>query len=331
MTKKATILATAPLDAYARSAFSAFGDIVVAPDMQESTLVGLMDDVVALVVRGAAPITEAVISRGNALKVIGRTGVGYDTVDIAAATRHGIPVIYTPGAGSRAVAEAALAFMLALAKRIPFWDQQLKSGNWKSRYEAQGSDLDGKTLGIVGLGRIGQILAMMARPFEMCVIAYDPFLDGEVAAGLGVRLVELDELVRQADFISIHCPQTPETTGLIDRRRLDLVKPGSYLINLSRGGLIESLDVLADALDDGKLAGVALDVFDPAPPDVSHRLFAIENCLTSPHSMATTMGAMTRIFKSMTDDMTAVLTGNSPRYVVNREAIASDRHDGGAP
>ena len=205
--------------------------------------------------------------------MIGRTGVGYDNVDIAAATARKVPVIYIPGAGSRAVAEAAMTFMLALCKMLPFWDRQLKTGNWKSRLEAQGRDLDGHRLGIIGLGRIGQLLAEMARPFNMDIVVFDPFVAPERAAEVGAKLVELDELFSTADFVSIHCPPTPENIGLVNRKTLARMKRGAYLVNLSRGSLVESLDVLDEALASGQLAGVGLDVFDPAPPDVKHPIF----------------------------------------------------------
>ena len=319
---KPIVLATAPLDEYATSVLSGFGEFVVTPDIEEATIVGMMEDVVALAVRGAAPITEAVLANAPDLRVIGRTGVGYESVDIAAATRRGIPVIFTPGAGSRAVGEAAMTFMLALSKRVTFWDEQVRAGNWKSRLEAQGRDLDGATLGIIGFGRIGQILAGMAKPFDMAILAYDPFVTLEQGADLGATMVDIETLLARSDFISIHCPQTPETVGLINRERMALVKPGSYLVNLSRGAIIESLDVLDEALSSGRLAGVALDVFDPAPPDTSHPLFGHSNCLTSPHAMANTHGAITRIFRSMADDMAAVLDGRRPKFVVN-EAVLS--------
>ena len=315
------VLATAELDAYAEGVLGKFGRIKVAPDIKEATIAGMMDHVVALAVRGAAPITAAVIEKAPDLRVIGRTGVGYDSVDIAAATRRRIPVVYTPGVGSRAIGEAAMGYMLTLCKRFAYWDEQLKAGNWKSRFETQARDLDGRVLGIIGFGRIGQILAEMARPFNMTIIAYDPLVSAERGAGLGVRMVELEDLLTAADFISLHCPLIPETKGLINRQRLALVKPGTYLVNLARGAVVESLDVLHEALISGQLGGIGLDVYEPAPPDVTHPLFKLPNVLTSPHSMGTTEAAMTRIFKSMADDMAAILRGEKPRFVVNEEVL----------
>lgn len=315
------MLATGPLDDYAEQVLSRFGEYRVAPDMKEATLLAAMPGVVALAVRGSARVTEAMLAAAPGLKVIGRSGVGYDTIDVAAATRRGIPIVYTPGAGSRAVAEAAMAFMLALCKLVTFWDVQLKSGNWNARLEAQGRDLDGQVLGILGFGQIGRVLAGMAKPFNMTVIAHDPYVGADEGAALGVRMVTFDELVASADFLSIHAPLTPETRGLIGRAQIAAMKPGSYLVNLARGGLIDGLDILDEALASGHLAGVGLDVFDPAPPDPAHALFRHPNCLTSPHAMATTLGGMTRIFRSMADDMAAVLEGRRPRFVVNPEVL----------
>lgn len=317
MTRK-KILATAPLDAYSTRMFSEIGDIVIASDISEQAMIDAVTGIDALVVRGPVPVTAAIIKRAApTLKVIGRTGVGYDTIDIAAATEAGIPVINTPGAGSRAVAEAAMAYMLALCKIVIQWDHEVKTGNWKSRYTLQGRDLDGHTLGIVGLGQIGQLLVEMARPFNMTVVAYDPYLSAQRASELGVEVLGIDELLKRSDFISLHCPLTPETKSLINRERLAQVKPGAYLVNLARGAVVESLDALYDALKSGRLGGVGLDVFDPAPPDISHPIFTLRNCLASPHAMATSEGAMNKIFKSMTDDMLAVMRNEPPKFIVN--------------
>lgn len=321
MTRK-TILATQPLDAYATAAFTDAGELIIATDLSEAGLIKAVKGIDALVVRGAVPITEAIIEHARpTLKVIGRTGVGYDTIDVAAATRAGIAVINTPGVGSRAVAEAAMANMLALCKLITHWDHELKSGNWNARYGLQNRDLDEKTLGIVGLGQIGQLLAEMARPFNMTIVAHDPGLTPERGRELGVELVSLEDLLGRSDFVSLHCPLIPQTRGLINRERMALMKPGAYLINLARGAVIESLDVLHEGLQSGQLGGVALDVFDPAPPDINHPIFTFKNCLTSPHSMATSECAMNRIFRSMTLDMLAVLNGEPPQFVVNPTSL----------
>ena len=315
------VLATGPLDDYANSVLEKFGELVFVPDTSESTLLEWMEGAVVLAVRGVPTINAAVINRSENLKIIGRTGVGYNNIDIAAATERRIPVVYTPGAGARAVAEASMAYMLALTKKVVHWDQQLKADNWKSRYEAQGGDLDGATLGIVGLGRIGQILASMANAFEMRILAFDPFVNQKTAHGLGIQLTELDDLLAQSDFVCLHCAQTEDTTGLINRERLDRIKRGAFLINLARGGVVDNLDVLHEALNDGRLAGVALDVFEPEPPDVSHPIFQSERCLFSPHAMAQSQRAMKNIMRSMADDIATFFRGERPRFVVNPEVL----------
>jgi D-3-phosphoglycerate dehydrogenase len=315
------ILATQVLDDYACAVLEPFAPVRVASSMQEATLRQEIQHAIGLVVRGQAPITAAVIDAAPHLKVIGRTGVGYDTIDIAAATRRGIPVVYTPGVGARAVAEATLGFMLALCKMITHWDRELKAGNWHARYQTQGRDLDGQTLGIIGLGRIGKLVADMARPFHMRVVAFDPYVDSATGLTHGVEMLPMNDVLQQADFLTLHCPQNSETLGFINRPRLEMLKPGAYLINLARGGVIDSLDTVDALLRNGHLGGAALDVFNDEPCDTRHPLFQNRNLLVSPHAMATTRGAMTRIFKAMSDDMAAVFQGRTPDHVVNPETL----------
>ena len=315
------ILSSGPIDDVAAETLAPFGEIVIAPDKSERTLLGMLDGVIGLIVRGDASASAQLIDNAKDLKVIGRTGVGYENVDISAATRRGIPVVYTPGASARAIAEAAFAYMLTMAKNIPFWNAQLKCGNWGSRYEQRPMDLTGQTLGIVGLGNSGRILAQLARPFNMTLLAFDPYVDQALAQDLQVELVSLDNLLNRSRFISLHVPLNEQTQGMINRENLRSMQHGAYLINLARGKLIESLDVLYEALTDGTLAGVGLDVFEPEPPDVNHPIFKLDNCLASPHALCMTDIAMARIFKSMSEDMAAVLSGRTPKHVVNPETI----------
>jgi len=275
MGEKTTILATGPIDQVAIDILSPFGEVLVTPNGEPESILPLVGDAIGIAVRGGGGVDRRVIEAGQNLRVIGRSGVGVDNVDVEAATRHGIPVVYTPAAGASAVAEGAMAYMLALCKQINYWDSQLKSGNWESREESRPADLYGAVLGIVGLGNIGQTLAKLARPFGMSILAHDPYVTPQRASELGVELVSLEHLLARADFISIHTPLTPETKGLINRQRLKLVKHGAYLINLARGGVVDSLDALYEALKEGVLAGVGLDVFAPEPPDVSHPIFQL--------------------------------------------------------
>ena len=316
------IVATGPIDSVAIDILRPFGKVLIAPNPREETILSLLHGTIGLIVRGEGRATAELIEKATDLKVIGRPGVGYDSVDIGAATRRKIPVVYTPGAGARAVAEASVTLMLALAKGIPYWDHQFKQGNWQSRYGRKPGDLDGATLGIIGFGRIGQTLAELARPFNMEILAHDPYQSPERFQQLGVDPVELNDLLSRSDFICLHALLTDQTRGIMNRERLNRVKPGAYLINLARGGLIESLDILYDALKEGTLAGVGLDVFEPEPPDFGHPLFKLPNCLTSPHSLGMSHRAMTRIFQSMAKDMAAVITGSRPRFLVNPEIYA---------
>jgi phosphoglycerate dehydrogenase-like enzyme len=311
-----------PIGEVAIAILKPYGDIVVAEDSSEEALVRIVDNAVGLVLRGDGVGSKRVIESAIDLKVIGRSGVGYDNVDIPAANDRKIPVIITPGANSQAVAEAALTFMLVLCKKMIHWDTRLKQGNWSSRFEQSSGDLEGATLGIIGFGRIGRKLAELIRPFSMTVLAYDPFVKKETARALDVHPVELDVLLKRSDFISIHALLNESTRGLINKAHLSLMKPGSFLINLARGGIIESLDVLYEALTNGPLAGVGLDVFEPEPPDVDHPLFKLENCLTSPHAICMSERAMYRSFKMMAEDMAAVLEDRKPRFVANPEALA---------
>lgn len=316
------IVCTGPIHNVAVEILRPYGEVVIASAFQEEVLLPLLDRAIGLVVRGVeGSVSARVINAAPDLKVIGRSGVGYDNVDINAATALRIPVVYTPGVNARAIAEAAIALISTLCKKVFFWDRQLKLGNWNSRFQNQPGDLDGATLGIIGFGRIGQMLAELIRPFNVTILAYDPYVSNERAKQLEVELVDLEALLARSDFISIHAALTPETQGLINRERLQQIKPGAYIVNLARGGLIESLDVLYEALESGELGGVGLDVFQPEPPDVSHPIFQLPNCVTSPHALGLTPRALTKIFESMANDMAAVLDGKPPRHVVNPEVF----------
>lgn len=316
-----SIACSGPIGEVAFEILKPFGKIVVAEDSSEEALLQILDGAVGLVLRGDGIGSARVIESAADLKVIGRSGVGYDRVDIQSANARKIPVIITPGANSQAVAEAALTYMLALSKKMIHWDVQLKQGNWRSRFEQSPGDLEGATLGIIGFGRIGYRLAQLIDPFGMTVLAYDPYAQAGTAGELNVELVELDELLQRSDFVSIHALLNENTRGLINRTRLGLMKPGAYFINLARGALIESLDILYEALTDGPLAGAALDVFEPEPPDVSHPIFKLDNCLTSPHAICMSKRAMFNSFKMMAEDMSAVLQGRQPQFVANPEAL----------
>lgn len=318
------IIATAPLKPIAVEILKPFGDLVVMPDYSMETLFPHLESAIAIALRGDGYFPEEALAAAPNLKVLARTGVGYNKVCVAAATKRKIPLVFTPGVGARAVAEGAMAWMLALSKNICRWDAEVKAGNWNSREEMQNDGLEGATLGIIGFGRIGQRLAKMASPCDMTILAYDPFVSSDVAKSIEVKMVELDDLMNRSDFISVHAAATEENRGLINRERLAGVKRGAYFLNLARGWLVDNLDDLHEALTDGRLAGVGLDVFEPEPPDISHPLFRHPNFLTAPHAIAGSKYSTNKIQQTMAEGMAAVLCGQRPKFVVNPEIYDVD-------
>jgi phosphoglycerate dehydrogenase-like enzyme len=320
--RKPRIVATGTVLPVAHEILSPFGSIELASSTDEESLVGMANGMIGLIVRGMVPISRRVIEAATELRVIGRTGVGYDTVDIGAATERGIPVVYAPGAGSKAVAEGAILMLLALAKRLRELDEKTRAGEWKARDQVKIGDLYGATLGVIGLGRIGREVGRLAHAFNMQVIAYDPAIGDRVAEKLGIKLVSLDVLLATSDFISIHAPLTDATRNLLDARRLSLVKRGAVLVNLARGGLLADLDVLQDALESGQLSGLGLDVFPTEPPDVSHPIFRRTDVVCTPHCMGLSAKAKQATFVMMSQGMAEVLSGRRPENVANPEVFA---------
>jgi D-3-phosphoglycerate dehydrogenase / 2-oxoglutarate reductase len=240
----------------------------------------------ALIVRSATQVTAQLIAAGPKLRVIARAGTGVDNVDVDAATARGILVMNAAGANSISVAELALALMLSMARAIPAADASMKQGVWdKKRF--MGTELRGKTLGVVGFGRIGREVASRARAFGMEPIAYDPFIASRAADAAGVPLVDLDQLLARADFISLHVPSLPETRHLINAERLARTKKGVRIVNTARGDLIDD-EALAAAIASGHVAGAALDVFEPEPP-TDNRLTSLPQVVATPHIAASTI------------------------------------------
>jgi D-3-phosphoglycerate dehydrogenase len=298
-----------------------FGQIEIARKTDEDSLIALMPGTIALIARGMTRISARVIASGSDLLVIGRTGAGYDSIDLEAATSRGIPVVYAPGAGSRAVAEGTLSMILALAKRLQELDRKTRSGEWSVRESFPLDDLERAVLGIIGLGRIGREVARLAKAFDMRVLSYDPLISKRVAERAGTEQVELDLLLKESDFISLHAPLNEQTRGMINRQRLAQVKQGAALLNLARGGLVESLDVLEEALNSGQLSAVGLDVYPDEPPDLSHPFFLCPNVLCTPHVMGLSARAAQATFATVSRGMAEILTGRIPENVVNPEVF----------
>jgi D-3-phosphoglycerate dehydrogenase / 2-oxoglutarate reductase len=293
------ILATGPVHPVAEEIL---GPIAVSPDWRE-----LLPDAEALIVRGDASVDADDLAAASKLRVIGRSGVGVDRVDVAAAAARGIPVVVTPGANARAVAEGALTLMLALVKRLPELEQAVRTRDWEARDRLEIGDLDGATLGLVGYGHIGRELGELARSLGMHVLAHDPQVPEATTP--------LETLFERCDVVSLHAPLTDETRGLVDPSLLARAKPGLLLVNTARGALVSSLDDLLAALENGRLGGVGLDVFEDEPPDPSHPLFAHPRVVATPHALGQTVGAREQVFRAMAESVAAVLRGERPPHV----------------
>jgi D-3-phosphoglycerate dehydrogenase / 2-oxoglutarate reductase len=312
------VMATAAIPGIGHEAFAGIGPIEQLDERR--TALALAD---VLLVRGERLGADD-IAAARGLRVIARTGSGVDNIDVRAATRANVPVIHAPGAGARPVAEGTMALMLAAAKRLGEHADVLRAGAWSERYQVVGRDLEGAVLGIVGLGQIGREVARLARAFGMEVVASDP--DERAGAGnAGMRVVTLPELAASADVVSLHCPLTDHTRGLIDRRFLDRMKDGAILVNVARGGIVASEDVLMEALDRGKLAAVGLDVFEEEPPSPGSPLLRDPRVVCTPHTIGLTRSWNERVFAGLAADTARLLAGEPPLHVVNPEALRAAR------
>lgn len=296
-------------------------EVRLASALDEETLCREVANVDAIVLRARGRITAQVMDAAPRLRVIGRHGVGVDNVDVDAATERGIIVLNTPGANVVSVAEHVLAGILALARHLHAADRAVRSGDWGQRDRELGWELTGGTLGVIGMGAIGQQLAHMCRAaFAMQVLYMDAVPRPEVEGALEARRVELDDLLREADVVTIHVPLLPSTRGMIGRRELAMMKPSAFLANTARGGVVDE-EALADAIRAGVLGGALIDVFESEPPAPQHPLLRCERAILTPHSAAMTEQASRRM-ALVVDDILTVLSGGAARHAVNRVELA---------
>ncbi len=312
-------------DALSERAAAIFAERGVEADVKIGLTPDALKDIIGnydgLAVRSATKVTKAVLERASRLKVVGRAGIGVDNIDVAAATQRGIVVMNTPFGNSITTAEHAIAMMFALARQLPAADRSTQAGKWeKSRF--MGVELAGKTLGVVGCGNIGSIVADRAIGLKMKVAAYDPFLSPERAVALGVEKVELDALFARADFITLHTPLTDATRNLIDAAAIAKMKRGVRIINCARGGLIVEADLKA-ALDDGHVAGAALDVFVTEPAK-DNALFGNENLVATPHLGAATTEAQENVALQIAEQMADFLISGAVTNALNMPALTAE-------
>lgn len=273
----------------------------------------------ALVVRSETKVTEAVLDRGSRLQVVARAGVGVDNIDVQAATRRGVMVVNAPLGNTIAAAEHAMALMLSLARRVPAADASVRAGEWK-RSRFMGTELNRKSIGIVGLGKIGMEVARRARSFGMTVLAFDPYVSSATAEALGARLLPLDELLTAADVVTVHVPLTAATRGLIGREQISTMRRGALLLNVARGGVVDEQAVV-EAIESGQLGGAAFDVYEQEPLPTSSPLLASDNTVLTPHLGASTREAQVKVAVEVAEQVVDVLNGRPARGAVNAPAL----------
>jgi D-3-phosphoglycerate dehydrogenase len=263
-------------------------------------------------------INDAVLDMAPGIKAIAKMGAGLDTVDIDAATRHGAVVFHTPGANNQAVADHTFALMLNVARKIIYCDQSLRQKRWEHT-KIMGLEIWRKTLGLIGLGAIGRCVALRAKGFEMKVVAHDPYWPEKFATEQGIARLEIEELLRIADVISIHAPLTPENRGMIDEQALKTMKPTAILINAARGGIVNEAD-LYHGLKDNVIAGAGIDVFETEPPSDSP-LLELDNVVLTPHTAAFTFEGMNNMSVGVVEQLIEYQKGNKPEFIVNGEVF----------
>jgi D-3-phosphoglycerate dehydrogenase len=325
---RARILVAEPLAPEGLALLRAAHEVDVRPAMPREEFLAALGDYEALLVRSQVQVDAEAVAAGRNLVVIGRAGVGVDNVDLDAATRAGITVINAPTANTIAAAEHTLALLYAVARRIAAADASVRRGEWK-RTAFTGVELRGKTLGIVGLGKIGMAIADRARAMEMEVIAHDPYVSSEVAANHGATLVEFAAVLARSDVLSLHVPLTRSTRNLLGAREMRAMKEGAILLNVARGGVVDE-NALADALRTGHLGGAGVDVFAAEPPRESPLLDAPNTVLT-PHLGASTAEAQVRVAIEAAQQVLDVLEGRPARYAVNAPLLTPETAQALAP
>ena len=296
-------------------------DVDVNTGLSEDELCGIIGDYDALVVRSGTQVTAKVLQAAKKLQIVGRAGVGVDNVDVPVATERGVIVVNSPGGNTIAAAEHTVAMLLALSRNIPQAYVSMRAKEW-NRSKFTGNEVYKKTLGVLGLGKIGQEVAKRCRSFGMKVIAYDPFIT-EDAAGGGIELVDFQDCIKRSDYLTLHLPKNKDTLGLIGDKEFEAMKDGVRIVNVARGGIIDD-NALISAVKSGKCAGAAIDVFEKEPPDFSNEIFDLPNVITTPHLGASTEEAQTNVAVDVAEQIVDVFQGRSARSAVNMPALSPE-------
>jgi D-3-phosphoglycerate dehydrogenase len=324
MAEQTKILVTDPLAPQGMEVFERTPGFVVdlKVGIKPPEIKQIIKDYHGWVLRSGSKVTEDILENAENLKVIGRAGIGVENIDVAAASKRGIVVMNTPGGNNVTTGEHTMSLMLSLARHIPQAVASLKAGKW-NREKFVGVELCNKTLGVIGLGNVGRIVAERALGFRMKVIAHDPFVQPESAARMGVEMVGLDDIYARSDFITVHVPLTAETRGLINKKTFAKMKKGVRIINCARGGIVDEAD-LAEAIRSGKVAGAALDVYVEEPPPPDHPLIKMDQVITTPHLGASTDEAQLNVAVAVAEQMVDFLTRGVIRYAVNMPSVSPE-------
>ncbi|RWZ54708.1 phosphoglycerate dehydrogenase [Halobacillus fulvus] len=303
-------------------------EVIQDSSLSHEQLLEAISEADALVVRSQTQVTREVLEHGKRLKIVGRAGVGVDNIDLDAATENGVIVVNAPDGNTISTAEHTMAMLMSLARNIPQAYHQLKQSRWE-RKKFVGVELKGKTLGIVGFGRIGYEVAQRAKGHRMNVIAFDPFLNEEKAQKAGVQHGTLEEVLKAADFLTVHTPLIEKTKHLINKEAIELMKPGARILNCARGGIVEE-DALYEAIQSGRIAGAALDVFEEEPA-IDHPLLSLSEVIATPHLGASTVEAQENVATDVSFDVLELLHGGTVKNPVNLSSVSSEMMEKLAP
>ena len=301
--------------------------VVIAPDPKPETVAPLMKKAKGIILRTGIKITNELISKAEDLWTISRTGAGVDNVDVTACSKEGVIVTSSIGANSTSVAEHTISLILALFKQLFLMDKEVRRGNFGIRYKNLPKDLRGKILGVVGFGKIGSLVAKSCYDiFDMKIIAFDPILPEEIKKRYieWVKFLSLEELLKEADVVSIHIPLNKDTKGFIDLEKISLMKPDAFIVNTSRGGVIKEKDLIK-ALQDRIIAGAGLDVFEKEPIDKNNPLLAMDNVILTPHSAALTKECVVRMATEAAKRVIDLFNGYIPEHIVNPEVLSMEK------